>query len=285
MLIDPTNQQISITRQCQLVGLHRSNYYYQYQGVTESVEILMRLIDERYTAYPCEGSRRIMKWLNRQGHDVTRDQVRYLMDKMGLQAIYPKPNTSARSRQEHSIYPYLLKDVCVYYPNQVWCTDITYIRMKHGHIYLIAIMDWYSRYVIDWQLSITLEADFCVETLVRSFKGGTCGIFNTDQGAQFTSKLWIQTLIKKGVSISMDGKGRCFDNIFIERLWRSVKYECIFLREFDSVAEVRQALSDYFLYYNRDRLHQNLEYNTPSEIYHGEVKLDNYFDKLTSIIL
>ena len=207
------------------------------------------------------------------------------MYKMGLQAIYPKPNTSARSRQEHSIYPYLLKDVCVYYPNQVWCTDITYIRMKHGHIYLIAIMDWYSRYVIDWQLSITLEADFCVETLVRSFKGGTCGIFNTDQGAQFTSKSWIQTLINKGVSISMDGKGRCFDNIFIERLWRSVKYECIFLREFDSVAEVRQALSDYFLYYNTDRLHQNLDYNTPSEIYHGEVKLDNYFDKLTSIIL
>lgn len=285
MLIEPTNPNISITRQCKLLGLHRSNYYYGYRGLSESAEMFMRLIDERYTAHPYEGSRRIMKWLEKQGHDITRDQVRYLMDKMGLQAIYPKPNTSARSRQEHSVYPYLLNDVCVYYPNQVWCSDITYIRMKHGHIYLIAIMDWYSRYVIDWELSITLEADFCVETLTRSLKTSICGIFNTDQGAQYTSKAWINALLNKGISISMDGKGRCFDNIFIERLWRSVKYECIFLREFDSVAEVKQALEDYFLYYNTDRYHQSLDYNTPSDIYYGKVKLDNFFNKNTSIFI
>ena len=285
LLVDPTNTKISVARQCELLGLNRSTYYYQYRGMSEGTELMMRLIDERYTAHPYEGSRRIMKWLERQGHNVTRDQVRYLMDKMGLQAIYPKPNTSAKSRQEHSVHPYLLDDICVYYPNQVWCTDITYIRMKHGHTYLMAIMDWYSRYVIDWELSITLEAEFCVETLRRSLKIRKCGLFNTDQGAQFTSKAWINTLLDNDILISMDGKGRCFDNIFIERLWRSVKYECIFLREFDSVAEVKQALESYFKYYNTDRLHERLDYNTPSEIYHGKVKLDNMFNKSTSIIV
>ena len=285
MLVDPAHTEISVSRQCALLGLNRSSYYYQYRGISDRVETIMRLIDERYTECPCEGSRRIMKWLERQGYTVTREQVKYLMRKMGLQAIYPKPNTSAKSRQEHSVYPYLLNDVCVYYPNQVWCSDITYIRMKHGHIYLMAIMDWYSRYVIDWELSITLEADFCVDTLKRSLKISKCGLFNTDQGAQFTSKAWINTLLEHNVLISMDGKGRCFDNIFIERLWRSVKYECIFLREFDSVAEVKQALVSYFRYYNTDRLHERLDYNTPSEIYYGKVKLDNMVNKSTSIII
>ena len=285
MLIDPSNSNISIARQCQLIGLYRSTYYYQYKGTNEETETLMCLIDERYTAHPYEGSRRIMTWLARKGHDVTRNQIIYLMAKMGLQAIYPKPNTSAASRQEHKVYPYLLNDVCVYYPNQVWCSDITYIRMKHGHIYLVAIMDWYSRYVIDWEISITLEAEFCVDTLRRSLKTSTCGLFNTDQGSQYTSKAWINTLLENNVLISMDGKGRCFDNIFIERLWRSVKYECIFLREFDSVAEVKQALVSYFEYYNTDRLHQRLDDNTPAEIYYGKVKLDNVFNKSTSIIV
>ena len=252
MLIEPKNQDISIARQCKLLGIHRSVYYYTYKGINEYTEILMRLIDERYTKYPHEGSRKIKHNLNKLGYDVTRNQVRYLMDKLGLQTIYPKPNTSAKSREEHQIYPYLLKDVCVYYPNQIWCSDITYIRMKHGHIYLVAIMDWYSRYVIDWQLSISLEAEFCVDTLTRVLNNSVCGIFNTDQGAQYTSKAWINTLLNKGISISMDAKGRCFDYIFIERLWRSVKYECIFLHEFDSVAEVREALVDYFNYYNND---------------------------------
>lgn len=273
MLVDPCHTVISIARQCELLGLFRSSYYYQYKGISKATEVLMRLIDERYTAYPCEGSRRIMKWLHRQCHPISRDQVRYLMAKMGLQAIYPKPNTSAKSLLEHRIYPYLLDKVCVYYPNQVWCTDITYIRMKHGHIYLMAIMDWYSRYIVDWELSITLEAEFCVETLKRALLITRCGLFNTDQGAQFTSNSWINTLLKNEVAISMDGKGRCFDNIFIERLWRSVKYECIFLREFDTVAEVRQALVSYFEYYNTDRLHQNLDYNTPSEVYYNKVKI------------
>ena len=283
MLIEPNNLTISIARQCQLLGLHRSAYYYQYTGINEHTETLMRLIDERYTKRPHEGSRKIMMNLNKQSYDVTRNQVRYLMDKMGLQTIYPKPNTSAKSRDEHKIYPYLLKSVCVYYPNQIWCSDITYIRMKHGHIYLVAIMDWYSRYVIDWQLSISLEAEFCIDTLVRALDSSLCGIFNTDQGSQFTSNNWINTLLNKGISISMDGKGRCFDNIFIERLWRSVKYECIYLQEFDSVAEVREALADYFDYYNTDRLHQSLDYNTPADVYFGRVKIDNIFDNLTSI--
>ena len=179
----------------------------------------------------------------------------------------------------------LLNKVCVYYPNQVWCSDITYIRMKHGHIYLMAIMDWYSRYVIDWELSTTLEANFCVETLNRSLSKSCCGIFNTDQGSQFTSNEWIKTLITHDVTISMDGRGRCFDNIFIERLWRSVKYECIFLKEFATVAEVRDALVRYFEYYNTDRYHQKLENFTPAEVYFGEVELEGLFKKTTSIIL
>lgn len=278
MLIDPTHKKISIARQCELLDLSRSSYYYRYKPISDHAEYLMRLIDERYTLHPQEGSRRITKWLARQGHNVTRDQVRYLMTRMGLRAIYPKPNTSAKSRQEHKVYPYLLDDVCIYYPNQVWCSDITYIRLKHGHIYLVAIMDWYSRYVIDWQLSTTLEAGFCVETLVRSLAVNKCGIFNTDQGSQYTSHAWTKTLIDYGVTISMDGKGRCFDNIFIERLWRSVKYECIFLREFESVSEVKEALGSYFLYYNTDRLHQNLDYNTPAEVYFQQVKLGHKFN-------
>jgi putative transposase len=245
--------------------------------------MLMRLIDERYTKYPHEGSRKIMQNLNKQGYDVTRNQVRYLMNKMGLQTIYPKPNTSAKSRDEHKIYPYLMKSICVYYPNQVWCSDITYIRMKHGHIYLVAIMDWYSRYVIDWQLSISLEAEFCIDTLVRALENNVCGIMNTDQGSQYTSNNWVNNLINKGISISMDSKGRCFDNIFIERLWGSVKYECIYLHEFNSVAEVREVLDNYFDYYNNDRLHQSLDYNTPADVYFGRVKIDNIFDNLTSI--
>jgi len=211
MLIEANNPDISIVRQCQLLGLNRSVYYYQYKGVNEHTENLMRLIDELYTARPHESSRKIMVYLNNIGYDVTRNQVKYLMDKMGLQAIYPKPNTSARSRQEHKIYPYLLNDICVYYPNQVWCSDITYIRMKHGHIYLVAIMDWYSRYVIDWQLSISLEAEFCIDTLRMALDKSICGIFNTDQGAQYTSNAWINTLLNRGISISMDAKGRCFD--------------------------------------------------------------------------
>lgn len=283
MLIEPNNSDISIVRQCQLLGLNRSVYYYQYKEIDEHTENLMRLIDERYIARPHEGSRKIMLHLHNLGYEVTRNQVKYLMHKMGLQAIYPKPNTSAKSRHEHKVYPYLLNDVCVYYPNQVWCSDITYIRMKQGHIYLVAIMDWYSRYVIDWQLSITLEAEFCIETLDRALSSCDCGIFNTDQGAQYTAKAWINTLLNKGVSISMDAKGRCFDNIFIERLWRSVKYECIYLKEFDSVAEVREALTDYFEYYNTDRYHQSLEYKTPADLYFDRVKIKNVFDDLTSI--
>ena len=199
------------------------------------------------------------------------------MEKMGVQTVYPKPNTSIKSRIEHLLYPYLLNKVCVYYPNQVWCSDITYIRMKHGHIYLMAIMDWHSRYVIDWELSITLEADFCVTALKRALNKSCCGIFNTDQGVQFTSNAWRNTLINQGITISMDGRGRCFDNIFIERLWRSVKYECIFLKEFETVSEVRGALVRYFEYYNTDRYHQNLNNFTPEEIYSGKKELENVF--------
>lgn len=275
MLVEP-NPRISISRQCELLGLSRSQYYYTSQ-ISKYNEQLMMLIDRRYTLYPWEGYRRIAEWLNTQGYKVSHDKVRYLMRDMGIQAIYPKPNTSIKARDEHTVYPYLLNNVCVYYPNQVWCADITYIKLNIGHIYLVAIMYWYSRYVISWRLSNSLETEFCIAALEEALEKQVCGIFNTDQGAQFTSKIWTNKLLNNGVTISMDAVGRCFDNIFVERLWRSVKYECIFMQELSSIKDNQAKLIEYFEYYNKDRLHQNLNYNTPEKVYYGKVKLENKF--------
>jgi putative transposase len=200
------------------------------------------------------------------GYTIGKKRVATLMKKMGLQTVYPKPNTSVPNKR-HEVYPYLLKDTEIIRPNQVWSADITYVPLLGSHVYLVAIIDWYSRYVLAWQLSISLEADFCIEALKNALTRAKCDIFNTDQGSQFTSQAWIDILKAYHISISMDGRGRYLDNIFVERLWRSVKQECIYLHEFTSVAEVKKALTKYFEYYNHQRLHQSLDYRTPADVY------------------
>jgi putative transposase len=228
---------------------------------------LMRLIDEEYTRHPFYGSRKIRIYLKRQGHSVGRKRVQRLMRKMGIQSVAPKPNTSA-PRKNHKIYPYLLKGLNINRPDMVWCSDITYIRLPGGFVYLTAIMDWHSRYVLSWEVSVTMEDDFCVNALESAIRRyGRPDIFNTDQGAQYTGKDFTGVLTKHGIRISMDGKGRAMDNIFIERLWRSVKYEEIYLHEYQNVKELIKALKRYFEFYNFERSHQSLDDQTPVEIY------------------
>jgi putative transposase len=205
-------------------------------------------------------------YINRLGYEVNRKRMQRLYQIAGIEAVYPKPKTTQAS-PENRIYPYLLHNVDITHNNQVWSTDITYIRLKTGYLYLVAIMDWFSRYVLDWQLSTNLEADFCIETLERTLKKNICEIFNSDQGSQFTSTDFTRCLLSHEIKISMDGRGRALDNIFVERLWRSVKYECIYLQDFYVVKEVTRALSNYFDYYNHRRPHQSLNYKTPAEIY------------------
>jgi len=226
----------------------------------------MHLIDNQYTQTPFYGIRKMTYVLRRLGYRVSRKRVARLMHKMGIQAIQPGPKTS-RSHPGHKKYPYLLNNLVINEPNQVWCTDITYIRMRHGFIYLIAVMDWYSRYVLSWELSNTLDADFCVVALKRALKKTKPNIFNSDQGAQFTSMDFTKVLEDHGIQISMDGRGRFMDNIFIERLWRSVKYEEVYLNEYETIAQARQRLSRYFSLYNNERLHETLGYETPADVY------------------
>jgi putative transposase len=260
---------IELYRRLELVGLSTSTYYYQGKGADEQTELLLRLLDQHYTQYPHEGKIKRAKWLTKQvGYPVGKKRVATLMRQMGIETIYPKPNTSVANKL-HEVYPYLLNGAQIIMPNQVWSADITYIPLRGGHVYLIAIIDWYSRFVLEWRLSISLEAGFCVETLENALLKGRCDIFNTDQGAQFTSSAWINVLVAHQISISMDGRGRYLDNIFVERLWRSVKQECIYLHDFSSVAEVKKALSEYFEYYNYQRLHQALDYRTPAEVHFG----------------
>jgi putative transposase len=228
----------------------------------------MRLIDEEYTRHPFFGSRRMKEWLNDHGYQVGRNRVKRLMHVMGLEAVYPKPKLS-RPGEGHKIYPYLLKGVDVTRANQVWSSDITYIRMASGFAYLVAIMDWYSRYVLSWSLSVTMEMDFCVEALNRALLRGRPEIFNSDQGSQFTSEKFAGELKSRGVAISMDGRGRCFDNIFIERLWRSLKYEEVYLHDYELVPEARKGIGNWFQFYNHQRPHQSLGYRTPAELHRG----------------
>lgn len=228
----------------------------------------MRLIDEQYMRTPFYGSRRVTAWLRRQGHDVNRKHIQRLMRLMGLEAIYRKPNTS-KPNQEHKVYPYLLRGMEITRPNQVWATDVTYIPMARGFMYLVAIMDWYSRRVLSWRLSNTLTADFCVEALEEALLTGKPEIFNTDQGSQFTSEAFTSVLLEHKIKISMDGKGRCIDNIFVERLWRSLKYEEVYLQSYDSVLHARLSIGKWFRFYNTERPHQALGYCTPHEIYTG----------------
>jgi putative transposase len=255
-----------VVRQCELIGLSRSTYYYQPVGECSLNIELMHLIDEEYTRHPYYGSRRICACLHRQGYAVNRKRVQRLMRQMGIVAIYPKPRLT-QALKAHEKFPYLLRDLVIDHPNQVWCSDITYIRMVRGFVYLVVIMDWYSRYVVSWAVSTTMETTFCLEALDKALQRATPAIFNSDQGSQFTSLEFTGCLKKAGIAISMDGRGRVYDNIFIERLWRSVKYEKIYLHEYATVSEVKQGLQEYFQEYNTDRPHQGLADRTPAEVY------------------
>jgi putative transposase len=270
--VDGKDPRLSIVRQCELLRLPRSSYYRPRLPCFESAENLdiMRRIDEEFLRHSFYGSRKIRDYLNREGFHVNRKRVQRLMRLMGLESVAPKPNTSKR-RKEHKVYPYLLRNLSITAPDQVWCSDITYIRMPHGFVYLTAIMDWASRYVLSWEISVTMNDDFCVNALKSALRRHQAPeIFNTDQGAQYTGAAFTGTLKEKGIKISMDGKGRCMDNIFIERLWRSVKYEKIFLEEFDTVPKLLAGLKEYFEFYNFERPHQSFSGKTPAEIYWGE---------------
>jgi putative transposase len=266
-LIAPARPELSVSRQCALVGVSRSSLYYRPVPVVPETLELMRRIDEQYLKTPYYGSRRMAAWLRRQGHAVGRERVRRLMRLMGLEAIYQKPNTS-RAAPAHTIYPYLLRGLAIERVSQVWCADITYIPMARGFVYLVAIMDWASRAVLAWRLSTTLDADFCVDALEEALgRFGAPEIFNTDQGSQFTSQAFTGVLLAAGVAISMDGRGRFMDNIFVERLWRSLKYEEVYLHAYDNVAEARAGIAEWISFYNDERPHQALGYRTPAEVF------------------
>jgi len=255
-------------RQCALLGLARASFYGQPVGESAENLPLMRLRDAQYTATPFYGSRRMTAWLRSQGYAVNRKRVTRLMREMGIEAIDTKPKLS-QPTAGHKMYPYLLRGVQIERVNHVWSTDITSIRLQHGFIYLVAVIDWFSRYVLSWALSITLDGSFCLEALETALRGGRPEIFNTDQGAQFTSRAFTERLRQGGVQISMDGRGRALDNVFVERLWRTVKYEEVYLREYSTVREAQQGLGCYFGFYNDERLHQALGYRTPAAVYRG----------------
>jgi putative transposase len=268
-MIDPNHPRLSIVRQCELVAISRSSFYYEGKGESFLNLELMRLIDEEFLENPYYGSRQMTRHLRRQGYCVSRKRIRRLMRKMGLTPIYQKPRTS-EPHPEHRIYPYLLRDVPIDRPDHVWCADVTYIPMRRGFLYLVAIMDWASRRVLSWRLSNSLDASFCVEALEEALsRFGPPEIFNTDQGSQFTSQGFTDVLKDAGVKISMDGKGRWMDNIFIERLWRTLKYECIYLHAFETGSETRDGIGRWAYKYNHERPHSSLGDRTPDEAYRG----------------
>ena len=269
LAVDPKHKRIPVYRQCELLNLNRSSLYYKPCSDTAYNEKLMRIIDEQYVETPFYGIEKMTRWLRRKQHCVNPKRIRRLMRQMGLEAVYPRRKRGlSMPNKQHKIYPYLLDDVKVTRRDQVWSTDITYVRMYRGWVYLVAIMDWFSRYVISWEVSITLEDDFCVSALNRALASGRQPeVFNTDQGSQFTSEAFTGVLSESGIAISMDGKGRAFDNIFSERLWRTVKVEEVYMRDYQTVAEAVYYLGRYFEFYNNERLHQALDYNTPAEVY------------------
>jgi putative transposase len=264
--VERDHAEISIRRQCELLGLSRAALYYRPVGESQENLHLMRLLDEQYTRTPFYGSRKLTEWLRTEGFAVNRKRVSRLLATMGIEAVYPKPKLS-QPGEGHKIYPYLLSGVKVSRVNQVWSTDITYIRLAQGFVYLVAVMDWFSRYVLSWSLSLSMELDFCVEALRQALRRGRPEIFNSDQGSQFTSEKFIGELQARKIAISMDGRGRCLDNIFVERLWRSLKYEEVYLKDYASVTEARTGIECYFRFYNQERLHQSLEYRTPAALY------------------
>lgn len=267
-LVEAAHPEISIRRQCELLELSRATYYYVPATESPLNLALMRLIDEQYMRTPFYGWPRMTVYLQSQGYTINHKRVQRLMQKMAIQAIYPKPNLS-QAKRDHKVYPYLLRGVAITRPNQVWSTDITYIPMRTGFMYLVAVMDWYSRYVLAWQLSNTLESAFCLDALHQALTQGRPEIFNTDQGAQFTATAFTQILEAAEIQISMDSKGRALDNIFNERLWRTVKYEDVYLQNYETVPALFHGLEHYFTFYNHERPHQSLGYQTPALLYQG----------------
>jgi putative transposase len=265
-MVEPNHPQLSVRRQCELLGLNRSTLYYEPAGESAENLHLMRLLDEQYLRTPFYGWPRMTAYLHRQGYAVNHKRVQRLMQKMGLQAIYPRPKTS-HTEKGHKKYPYLLRGLEIVQPNFVWGADITYIPMRQGFMYLVAVLDWFSRYVLAWQLSNTLDGYFCLDALRQALYSGQPEIFNTDQGVQFTAHEFTSRLETANIQISMDGRGRATDNIFIERLWRTVKYEDIYLKEYATVPELEDGLADYFRFYNHERPHQSLDYRTPAEVH------------------
>lgn len=255
-------------RQCRVSDLARSTWYYRPEPETAENLQLMRMLDEQYLRTPFYGIRRMGIWLQGQGYGVNHKRVARLMRLMGLQAIYPKKRLS-QAESGHKIYPYLLRDIKVTRPDQVWATDITYIRLQHGFVYLVAVMDWYSRYVLSWEVSVTMDLNFCVTALEWALRKRQPEIFNSDQGVQFTSQEFTRHLLQREVRISMDGRGRALDNVFVERLWRSVKYEEVYLKDYQDVPTAVTGLTSYFHFYNWGRPHQSHGYLTPATIYHG----------------
>lgn len=246
--------------------MSRSSYYYEPASETELNLKLMKLIDEIYTERPFYGTRKVTEELMKNGYEINRKRTQRLMQKMGIRVIYPRPNLS-KPNKAHRTYPYLLKGVVIEEVNHVWSTDITYIPVKKGYLYLVAVLDWFSRYVLTWELSNNLESDFCINVLEEALEMGKPKIFNSDQGTQFTSNRFVDILKRHDVQISMDGRGRAFDNIFVERLWRTVKYEEVYCKAYESCEEAKKNLSEYFKFYNKKRIHQSLDYKTPEEIY------------------
>jgi putative transposase len=269
MLIEREDPLLSIRRQCELLRVSRSGLYYEPVGLSAEDLELMRRIDELHLKHPFYGSRRMSVELRAEGRDANRKHVQRLMRRMGLEGLAPRPKTS-EPHPEHAVYPYLLRGLTVDRPNQVWATDITYIPMKSGFLYLVAIMDWYSRRVLSWRLSNTLDSRFCVEALEEAFERfGQPQIFNTDQGAQFTADAFTKPLLDRGVAVSMDSKGRWMDNVFVERLWRSLKYEEVYLHAYENPSEARAGIGTWFEFYNTLRPHQALGYQTPAAFYRG----------------
>jgi putative transposase len=267
-MVDAGDSQLSIRRQCELLGISRSTYYHEPAGESSENLELMRVIDEQHLQYPFFGRRQMTSWLRLQGYRINEKRVRRLMGIMGLEAVFPGKKTTIPNR-EHRIYPYLLRGVEVIRPNQVWSADITYIPLREGFMYLVAVIDWYSRHVLSWELSNTMDSSFCVEALLRALEYSTCKpeIFNTDQGSQFTSLAFTSELASRDIQISMDGKGRALDNVFIERLWRTLKYEEIYLKSYESVSELRSSLETYFGFYGYQRPHQALAGQAPASVY------------------
>lgn len=273
-MIEPKHPKLSVVRQCKLLGLARASYYHQPEPEPDENLRLMRVIDETYLAHPEFGSRQLTRWLRMQGYRVNRKRVRRLMQLMSLEAIYQKPNTSRRN-PEHRAYRYLLRHLKIERPNQVWAADITYVPIKGGFIYLFAVIDWYTRAVLAWELSNTLDASFCVSAVKRAMaEYGTPEIFNTDQGCQFTSAEFLQPLLAAGVSISMDGRGRALDNVFVERLWRTVKYDEIYRKSYQSQIEAHLNLERFFRFYNEQRPHSafgDADPKTPMQVYRRDL--------------